>query len=320
MRSVAPRSALLLLAFVVAPARPLPAQETPVEAPETAPDAARDAALEELTPAQRAEYEKLLHDLASVEWREGPIDGALKEIATLKVPAGFRFTGAEGARKMLEIFGNLTDGTESGMIAPIDDQGDGDWQAVFEWNDVGKVEDDEKLDAKALFDQMKEAEPAANEERERRGFEPLELLRFTTDPHYDEATHNLEWGILIRGRSGGESVNYQVKLLGRYGFMSATLLCAPELVEKSLPKFREVLKGFEWNEGKSYAEWKQGDPIAEFGMTGLIVGGAAAAAWKFGLLAKLGKFLKVIVVAVVGGVAAVWRWITGRSRSKTPGA
>ncbi|MBL8841090.1 MAG: DUF2167 domain-containing protein [Planctomycetes bacterium] len=268
---------------------------------------------EELDPQLRAELEKELALRTSLAWQEGPTVGKLRDLATVRVPAGSRFVEGDGARKLLEHWGNLTDGGELGLVEMADEESE--WQVLFEWADVGKVEDDEELDAEALFDQMKESEGPANEARKARGFEPLELVRFTTPPHYDSVTHNLEWGLLVRSPSG-ESINYQVKLLGRYGFMSATLLCAPEVVERVLPPFKELLSGFGWVEGKSYSEWKQGDPIAEFGITGLVVGGAAAAAWKFGLLGKLAKFGKFIAVAVLAGIGAIWKRISGRGKQQ----
>ncbi len=279
---------------------PLVAQEVEATDP-TGDEAAIEKAL-----AQELEVR------ASIAWEDGPLVGKLGGAATIRVPPDYAFTGGVGARKLLEHWGNLTDGSELGLVEPTA-EGAGDWQALFEWAEVGKVEDDEKLDAEELFEQMKEGEEEANEQRKKRGFEPLELVRFTTPPHYDPVTHNLEWGLLVRSPSG-ESINYLVKVLGRFGFMSVTLLCRPEDVEVALPPFRELLAGFEFVEGKRYAEWKQGDPIAEFGITGLVVGGAAAAAWKLGLLGKLAKFAKVIVIAVVAGAGAVWRYVTGRSK------
>ena len=275
-----------------------------------------DAALAELDPELRAALEQELALRNRLAWQEGPVAGRLRDVATVRVPAGYRFVDGDGARKLLELWGNLTDGNELGLVERADEEAE--WQVLFEWSEVGKVEDDEKLDAEVLFAQMKEGEVEANEARKARGFEPLELVRFTTPPHYDSVTHNLEWGLLVRSPSG-QSINYQVKLLGRYGFMSATLLCAPEAVEQVLPPFKELLAGFGWVEGKSYAEWTKGDPIAEFGITGLVVGGAAAAAWKFGLLGKLMKFGKFIAIALLAGIGALWKFLTGRrSRQGSP--
>ena len=63
-----------------------------------------------------------------------------------------------------------------------------------------------------------------------------------------------------------------------------------------------VLTAYRFNSGDTYAEWRPGDKVAEYGLTGLIVGGAVAAAVKTGLLKGLWKF-------VVAGVAAFWKVI-----------
>ncbi len=263
----------------------------------------------ELSPEMRRQLEVL----SRIDWSDGPSTGQLGDIARIAVPDAYRFTGASGTRELLELWGNLSDEGDVGLVEPTAE--DSTWSVVFEWAPVGKVEDDEELDAEALFAQMKENEPAANEQRESRGFEPLELVRFTTPPHYDAATNNLEWGLLVRSPSG-DSINYQVKLLGRAGYMSATLLCEPTEVEAILPEFRRLLAGSAYVEGQTYAEWKQGDPIAEYGITGLVLGGAAAAAWKMGLFGKLAKFGKVIVVAVLAGIGAIWKFFTGRRKDR----
>ncbi len=49
--------------------------------------------------------------------------------------------------------------------------------------------------------------------------------------------------------------------------------------------------------GQKYAEWRSGDKVAKYGLTALIVGGAATAAVKSGLLIK---FWKLIVAGFLG--------------------
>ncbi len=80
--------------------------------------------------------------------------------------------------------------------------------------------------------------------------------------------------------------------------------------------------------GNTYAEFNPKiDKIAEYGLTGLIAGGAIAAAAKFGvfgLLLKYGlaaflflkKGLILIIVAIVAGVKKFWGNFTGKA--KTP--
>lgn len=40
--------------------------------------------------------------------------------ATIKVTEGYRFTGQPGSSKLMEFYGNLTDGSELGFLSPED--------------------------------------------------------------------------------------------------------------------------------------------------------------------------------------------------------
>jgi uncharacterized membrane-anchored protein len=73
------------------------------------------------------------------------------------------------------------------------------------------------------------------------------------------------------------------------------------------------------------SEWRQGDRIAEYGLTALVAAGAGAAAVKLGLFAKLGKlfakFAKLIIVGVVAigaFLSKILRGLFGR-KDEQPG-
>ena len=74
--------------------------------------------------------------------------------------------------------------------------------------------------------------------------------------------------------------------------MSAVLVASPEKLEAATQRLNGMLQNFRFNEGQRYAEYVQGDKIAEYGLAGLVLGGGLVAAGKMGLLAKLGKFIK----------------------------
>jgi len=63
-----------------------------------------------------------------------------------------------------------------------------------------------------------------------------------------------------------------------------------------------VLTGYQFKSEDSYAAWRPGDKVAEYGLAGLIVGGAAAAAAKTGLFKGLFK-------VILAGAAAMWKLI-----------
>ena len=94
--------------------------------------------------------------------------------------------------------------------------------------------------------------------------------------------------------------------------MQATLVADPEEFSLILHDFRSLLAGYEFQTGHRYAEFREGDKIAEYGLTALVVGGAAAVAAKTGLLSKIWKFL----VAGVLVLAAFFKKLFSRRKSQ----
>ena len=115
-------------------------------------------------------------------------------------------------------------------------------------------------------------------------------------------------GTRIRDESGAITVNYTIRLLGRTGVMSATLVSDPTSLDNDVKSFKTALAGFNFNAGQKYFEFRSGDKIAEYGLAALVVGGAAAAVAKSGAFKFLGKF---IGVGVLGGIAAAWAALRG---------
>jgi uncharacterized membrane-anchored protein len=289
-------------------AAPFAAAQDPAEpAKPAATEAATEAAKPESAEAEDPEHADFVKMLRGLDWK---VDGAgtLGGRATLAIPSGYRFTGSSGTIKLMEAYGNLTSGGELGYIAPEDMS----WFAVFEFDDCGYVKDDEKneLDADKILKQMKEGQQAANKELAKRGMPTLEVLGWHTPPFYNPHTNNLEWAIRLAG-GGGETINYKTKLLGRRGVMDVVLVCDEEQMATVVPAYQELLKGFAFNKDENYASFTTGDKVAEYGLTGLIVGGGLLVAAKSGLLAKLWKPIAIGLVAVG---AFLKRIFTGRTR------
>lgn len=259
--------------------------------------------------------------LGSLDWSKGPAEGQLGEHAAIAVPAGFVFTGSKDTQRLMEAFGNIVSGTELGLLAPehfLNPSQEG-WFVVFEFSDVGYVKDDEKdsLDAEAMLDSIKRGTAAANQERQRMGATPLKIVGWHTQPHYDPESNNLEW--CVEAESDGEAVlNYNTRILGRRGVMEVTLVLDPKELDSVLPKYKELLAGYGYNDGHRYAEYRQGDKVAKYGLAALVVGAAAAGAAKLGLFAALAVFLKkawkLIVLGLVGIATFFRRLIFGRER------
>jgi uncharacterized membrane-anchored protein len=257
------------------------------------------------SPSASLSWESVYED---IKWKKGPGLGDLGTAAHVKLPEGYVFAAADDTRTIMEANHNPITGKELGFVAPSGE----DWFAVFEFDEVGYVKDDEKdsLDANAILDSIKAGTEEGNKERAKRGWPTMTILGWQQPPHYNELTHNLEWA--IKAESEGEPViNHNTRLLGRGGVMEVTLVVNPNALEETLPKFKSMLQGFEFKTGHRYGEFRAGDKTAAYGLTGLVVGGTTA------VLVKSGAFKwlwKIIVAAVVGLSALVKRLF---SRNKT---
>jgi uncharacterized membrane-anchored protein len=243
-----------------------------------------------------------------VSWQKGPSLGDLGMNAQVKVPEGFVFAGAADTRTIMEANHNPLTGKEMGFVAPAGE----DWFAVFEFDDVGYVKDDEKdsLDANALLKSIREGTEAGNQERVKRGWPTMTILGWETPPRYNETTHNLEWAISATSE-GSPVVNHNTRMLGRGGVMEVTLVTNPATLKDTLPKFRAMLAGFEFKTGHKYAEFRSGDRTAAYGLTGLIVGGGTVALVKTGAF----KWIWKALVAAGVGVAALLKKIFSRNNN-----
>lgn len=242
----------------------------------------------------------------------GPAKAQLEKVAQIEVPAGYRFLDGKSTRAMLKAEGQPASGQEVGWLEPTNEN----WAVVFEFADIGYVKDDEKdkLDANKLLASIRRGTAEANKERQQAGNPPIEVIGWEIPPKYDPVTHNLEWA--IRGAVEGRPIlNYNTRLLGRKGVMEVVLIVEPDKLPGTLPTFRNLLAGYSYQTGQTYAEYRAGDKVAKVGLAALIAGGAAVGAAKLGLFAwlavlfkKAGKLIVVIFVAV----AVFFRKLFGR--------
>jgi uncharacterized membrane-anchored protein len=264
-----------------------------------------------MTPEQRRE------EFAKLPWQAGPTKGAVGDKASLQVPQGARLLPESHGARFLELTGNLP---QPGQTILVGEK----WWAVFSFSDVGYIKDDEKLDADALLESLKESDQRANEERRRRGIAQLSTEGWAVPPHFDSATKHLEWGLKLKAEGDPTPViNYTVRLLGRKGYESVTLVTGADSLQADVAELKTVLKGFSFNGGETYAEFKAGDHVAEIGLGALVLGGAAAAAVKSGwwkaLLAFLAASWKLIAGVAVAALFGLGK-LFGRKKSSGPSA
>jgi uncharacterized membrane-anchored protein len=254
-----------------------------------------------------------------IPWVPGPTPIDLGPgVAQIDLGADYAFAGAQDTRRLMEMMGNHASNKEVGMIRPTSESEH--WLIVFEYDKSGYVKDDDKdkIDADALLENFKQGTEAQNEIRKQKGIPAIHVVGWAEPPHYDERTHNLVWALHGNDDSGEEFVNYNVRLLGREGYMSVTLIEDYAKFHTSKPQVETVLASFDYKSGKRYGEYRSGDKVAEVGLAALIAGGAGVAAAKLGLFAVIGKFLakswKLVVVGVAALGAGIKKLLSGRSR------
>jgi uncharacterized membrane-anchored protein len=243
--------------------------------------------------------------LDSVKWQVGTSVGDLNGIAQLQIPRGYQFAGADDTRTIMTAMHNSVSGQEVGFIAPIDK--DSSWYVTFEFDKSGYVPDDEKgsLDANAILKSLRDGQVEDNKSRRAKGWSTLTVLDWVQKPHYNELTHNLEWSFRLQNSDGNIGINYNTRYLGREGVMDVTLVVDPASYDETLSKFQNVMNGFEYNQGHTYAEYRPGDKKAAYGLTALIVGGAAAVAAKAGLFKWLGASILAFWKLILAGCVAI---------------
>jgi uncharacterized membrane-anchored protein len=244
--------------------------------------------------------------LAELHWVKGPQKAQLFGNSSLQVPADYVFLDQADTAKLQVLQHNLGGGSEY-FFAPKD----GRWEVFFSYSGDGYVKDDEKIDAVALLKNIEENTAAGNKARREKGWDEMQVVGWQTPPHYDPQTNHLEWAIDGKDmRTNDAVVNFNTRILGRGGVLSAVLVSSPNGLDESIAEFKEALAGFEYLPGQRYAEYKPGDKIAKYGLAALITGGAAAIAVKTGLwkvilggLIAGWKFIAAAAVALFGGLA-----------------
>jgi uncharacterized membrane-anchored protein len=248
----------------------------------------------------------LVRDLRKLNWQDGPTKAPIGDKAFIQVPKGYTFLGEQDTGRFLELMGNPRIDHHY-MVAPEDLK----WFAVFSFEDTGYVKDDEKIDADALMQRLKDQDGPENERRRSLGIRALYTDGWEVPPHYDAQTKRLEWGTRLRDDRGNMNVNYTSRLLGKSGVMSAVLVSDVGTLAANTKEFQGLLADFSYNPGETYAEFKSGDKMAEYGLGALILGGAAAVAAKKGFWAVLGGFLvagwKLIAGVAAAGAAGIGR-------------
>ncbi|WP_273429567.1 DUF2167 domain-containing protein [Chitinibacter tainanensis] len=251
--------------------------------------------------------------------QHGPAEIGLIDQAKLKLPAGYAFIPQAEAKTLMVAMGNSVGDDLLGLIMPEDEQQN--WFIDVSYEKSGYIKDDDAKDwdAAELLTSLKEGTEETNKMRKERGIPEFEVIGWVEKPTYEAASHRLVWSANTRDKGASsdaeQGVNYNTYALGREGYISMNLVTGMSTVEAEKPIAKQLLAALEFNDGKRYSDFNAStDKVAEYGLAAL-VGGVAAK--KLGLLAVIGAFLaksaKLIGLALVGGFAAIRRFLGGKS-------
>lgn len=259
------------------------------------------------TAAQVAEIERGLHP------RTGDVT-IPQAGATLHLGKDFYYLDpAEAKRVLTEVWGNPPTAVSDvlGLVMPAGKSvTDETWGAVVTYEDTGYVSDEDAntADYDKILTQLREGEDERNQQRRTQGYPGMHLVGWAQPPSYDRTTHAVVWArdLKIEG-SAADSLNYDVRVLGRHGVLSLNMLWdMPHLTEvrQAAATFGRTVQ---FAGGRTYADFdeEKGDKRAGYGLAGLVAAGVGvAAAKKLGFLAlALGFGKKFLVLFAVAGAA-----------------
>lgn len=264
------------------------------------------------TAQLNAYYDQLDSLMQTFDYKSGPI--TLKEgIATVTVPLGFKFLEAKDAKTVLtKLWNNPPNDDIMGLLVPdsIDYFAPESWAISYYYDEDGHVNDDdaESIKYDELLEQMKTDNVENNVQREKEGYEPIELVGWAQSPFYDKATHKLHWAKELKfGTDSINTLNYNIRMLGRKGVLVMNIISGMDNITMVKSQMNKILASTNFNEGNRYEDFNTStDKVAEYGIGALVAGGILA---KTGVLAKIGLFFvkawKIIAVGVVGLVAFI---------------
>ncbi len=242
-------------------------------------------------------------------------------IGKVTIPAGFKYLNPKQAEYVItDLWGNPK-APSLGMIIPenMGVLGKDSWVFEIQYDEIGYVEDDDAddIDYDQLLEEQKKETQEANKSRIAEGYPPIEMIGWAATPYYDSERKILHWAKEIRfGDEQVHTLNYNVRILGRKGVLVLNAIASMNQLAEVNANIPKVLQIVQFSDGYTYADFDPGvDKIAAWTIGGLVAGKIIAkTGFLAGLLVFLAKFIKIILLAVTGGVTVLWKWLIGRKK------
>jgi uncharacterized membrane-anchored protein len=176
-----------------------------------------------------------------------------------------------------------------------------------------RLDDWDDVDADAMLRSVSEGTEEGNIKRKAAGVPAIHVVGWLQRPHLDRATNTVQWAFELNDETEGPVVNNVALVLGRDGFEKLTWAGTKNSLNDGLLKTAQA--SFSFPAGGRYADFQNGDKVAEYGIAGLVAAvlGAKVAA-KLGIFAMLLVFAKkfgVILLVAAGGAIAWLRKMMG---------
>jgi uncharacterized membrane-anchored protein len=282
-------------------------------------------ALPGLAVAQQEEGPEMTKEQfeASLKWQTG--DVVLKNgLATVHLPANYRYLPPEDAERVLTVWGNLPGRETLGMIfeaktSPVED---GAWGVVIQYDEDGHVDDADaaKIDYTQLLADMKKGTDERNVEREKAGVPTATLVGWAAPPFYDDTAHKLRWAKELAFSGEDEhTINWDIRVLGARGVLDLDAVGAKSQLETLESGMDDVLSFVEFNQGHRYADYNPSvDHKAEYGIAALVAGGLIAKSGLLKVILAALLAMKKLVIVAIAGLAGFIRKLFGKKEQTAP--
>jgi uncharacterized membrane-anchored protein len=254
--------------------------------------------------ARQADAEQAVRLAAQRIALRGPQTVALIDQAQLVLPEGYGFVPRQEAAAVMELLGKPRDERLLGIVLP---EAAPNWLASLGYAASGHIEDGDARawDAAELLEALQARTQRGNATRREQGLAPIEVTEWIEAPSYDFAQHHLVWAAQVREIGGNHPdpiLNYNTYVLGREDYVSLNLITSSSQIDSHKPVARQLLAAIQFNAGKRYTDFnEETDPVADFGLSGLI-GGIDV---QLGLLATLTLLLAKFAKFILMGIAAL---------------
>jgi uncharacterized membrane-anchored protein len=280
----------------------------------------------EMDPAQLDSLVQAYTDSINARYTftSGKVDLA-DGVATLNIPEGFMFLDATQSREVIVDLWENPPGAAEGVLGMILPAGttvvDHPYAFVVEYDAMGYVSDADADDInyEEMLAEMKKDDAEENRQRREAGYGTLDLVGWAAPPFYDKDRKVLHWAKELHAEEAeGNTLNYNVRVLGRKGVLILNAVAGMEALEEVKQNIPAVLAMASFNAGHTYEEFDSNvDEVAAWTVGGLVAGKVLA---KVGILALLLKNIKLVFIAVAAAGAGLFRFFKGRKKEQEPPA